>query len=733
VTGDQDRLFELLPSVYRLRDAEAGEPLRALLQVIAEQVAVVRQDIEGLYANWFIETCDDWVVPYIGDLVGVLPNFALAGVQPGELAAAQRRLQVASPRRQVAGAIASRRRKGTPAILEELAADVAGWPARIVESYVLLLVDQALNHLHLDRGRTVDMRDVAALGRLGGPFDTQAHSLDVRRVASRHTRSRWNIPAAALFAWRLRPYSRTQVQAYCIDRARHRYTFSVLGNDVPLMTRPTPESSPAHIAAETNVPAFISRLALHERGPELYGPGRSLRIWRDGRDRPVPVHQIVAADLSGWAYRPQHDEVALDPELGRIAFSPRNAPSAGVWVTYQEGFPDDLGGGEYGRSLAPAGERCHYRVGIGGDYEHLMDAVAAFQKDRKAGRTSAGALIEILDGEVYQERIAIELEPGDRLEVRGAEGVRPVLRLLDLYANRPDQMRVCGVRPCDEPTPEEPCPPPPPRLVLDGLLITGRSIEITGPIGEVVVRHCTLVPGWSLEHDCDPAHGSEPSIELVDTAARLRIDRSIVGSILVNVDEVATDPLRIAVYDSIVDATSPELDALGGPEGLHAHALLRAVRTTVFGRVTTHAVELGENAVFFGLMHVVRRQVGCLRYCSVQPGSRTPRRHRCQPDLVRTAAGEPAGDKPLPADARAALVVRETARVRPQFDSTRYGTPTYARLARVGPAEIARGADDGGEMGVYHDLFEPQRADALQRVLDDFTPAGMAAGILFAT
>jgi hypothetical protein len=733
VSIDHDRLFELLPSFYRFRDAEVGEPLRALLQVIAEQVDVVQRDIDGLYANWFIETCDDWIVPYIGDLVGELPNFALGSLAPSELPAAQRRLQVASPRRQVAGAIARRRRKGTPAILEELAADVAGWPARVVESYALLLVSQALNHLHLDRGRTVDMRDVAALERLDGPFDTQAHALDVRRIGSRHRRSRWNIPAVALFAWRLRPYSHEQVQAYCIDRARHRYTFSVLGNDVPLMTRPTPETSPSHIAAETNVPAFITRLALHERGPELYGPGRSVRIWRDGRDHAIPVRQVVSADLSAWAYRPRHDEVAVDPQLGRMAFSPRNAPEHGVWVTYHEGFPDDLGGGEYLRSLAPAGGRCRYSVGIGGDYERLMDAVAAFQKDRKAGRTSAGALIEILDGEVYQERITIELESGDRLEVRAAEGVRPVLRLLDLYANRPDQMRVSGARSCDEPTPDVPCPAPPPQLVLDGLLITGRSVEVTGPVGEVVIRHCTLVPGWSLEHDCDPAHESEPSIELVNTTARLRIEHSIVGSILVNADEVSTDPLRIAVLDSVLDATDREIDALGAPDGLHAHALLHAVRTTVIGRVRTHAIELGENAVFYGLVHVARRQLGCLRYCSVEPGSRTPRRHRCQPDLARAAARELADREGLPPDEREALIARETARVRPQFDSTRYGSPTYARLALIGPAEIARGADDGSAMGVYHDLFELQRADALQRALDDFTPAGMAAGILFAT
>ena len=65
-----DRLYELLPAFYRVRDAEAGAPLRDLLRVIAEQVNVVEQDIADLYENWFVETAADWAVPYIADLLG---------------------------------------------------------------------------------------------------------------------------------------------------------------------------------------------------------------------------------------------------------------------------------------------------------------------------------------------------------------------------------------------------------------------------------------------------------------------------------------------------------------------------------------------------------------------------------------------------------------------------------------------------------------------------------------
>ena len=75
VTSDPriDRLYELLPAIYRIRDAEQGYPLQALLRVIAEQVNFLEDDIGRLYDNSFIETAEDWAVPYIADLIGYRP------------------------------------------------------------------------------------------------------------------------------------------------------------------------------------------------------------------------------------------------------------------------------------------------------------------------------------------------------------------------------------------------------------------------------------------------------------------------------------------------------------------------------------------------------------------------------------------------------------------------------------------------------------------------------------
>src|SRR6266508_2081330 len=108
---DAQRLYDLLSTIYRIRDAEQGEPLKALLSVIAEQIAVLEEDLEQLYDDQFIEICAAWVVSYIGDLIGYC---SLHGVAP----------KVSSSRAEVAHTIGFRRYKGTTAMLEQLARDV---------------------------------------------------------------------------------------------------------------------------------------------------------------------------------------------------------------------------------------------------------------------------------------------------------------------------------------------------------------------------------------------------------------------------------------------------------------------------------------------------------------------------------------------------------------------------------------------------------------------------------
>jgi hypothetical protein len=55
------------------------------------------------------------------------------------------------------------------------------------------------------------------------------------------------------------------------------------------------------------------------------------------------------------------------------------------------------------------------------------------------------------------------------------------------------------------------------------------------------------------------------------------------------------------------------------------------------------------------------------------------------------------------------------------------------RLSDTCPAEILVGAEDQGELGVYHDEYFSLRAAHLKRRIQEFIPAGNEAGILFET
>jgi hypothetical protein len=732
-----DRLYNLLPAVYRMRDAELGWPLRALLGVIAEQVNLVEDDITQLYENWFIETCQDWVVPYIGDLIGY--QLVHEAGEPGEVTTAEglARNKILIPRRDVADAIHNRRRKGTLALLEELAADVAGWPSRAVEFYKLLGWTQNINHLRTARGRTVDLRDGDTLDLLDGPFDRLAHTVDVHRINSHRRPGRYNIPSVGLFVWRLKVYPVTRTPAYCLEDAGPQcYTFSVLGHDTPLYIHPQPEDEPSHIADEMNLPVPIRRYAFEKHLTDYYGDGKSLAIWSDwaGLDpaQPIPPDRIIAADLSDWeAYSPSRDYMAVDPELGRIIFPPSQLPKK-VRVSYYYGFSANVGGGEYDRPLVQAVDAKLYTVGEQEPYKQIKAALTQWQQEQPTE-----AVIEICDSGVYVEQIYINLQPNQSLQIRAARRKRPVIRLLDWQTDLPDALTVNMASGS--------------RITLDGLLVTGRPVHIEGQEmeprrgavcpAEVNIRHCTLVPGWALDSECKPKRPAEPSLELFNVRASVHIEHSIVGSIQVNENAVKTDPIPIHVSDSILDATSDEGEALGAPGHLVAHTVLTIKRCTVFGIVDVHAIELAENSIFGNCLNVARRQLGCMRFCYVPPGCRTPRRFDCQPDLAEKLADKTAKEQILKLNPKATEAeimaaqdrAREAARQRvcPQFTARRYGRPGYAQLAETCAEEIKRGADDESEMGVFHDLFQPQREANLRARLEEYTPAGMDAGIIF--
>lgn len=724
MTDTLDRLYQLLPLVYRQRDYAAGHPLRALLQVIGEQAQVVGEDIAQLYENWFIETCEGWVVPYLGDLVGYRPVFE--GEGPNPVNPDQQKILI--PRRGVADTILFRRRKGTLALLEELTFSTAGWPARVVEFYKLLAQTQSIQRLRPERGRTVDLRNGQALRDLATPFEQIAHTIDVRRINPQagFQRGFFNLLNVGVFVWRMKSFSVTAAPAFCWDRRAFRYTFSSLGNDSQLYVKPRREESPASIAGLHNLPVPIQREDFAARMADYYGPNKSLQIFQGFKCKeqpeqicqtPVPIDRVVAADLSDWDhYQPHWHQVLVDPETGRL-IAGAGLAEHGIWVTYQYGFLAELGGGEYERPLSG---QAMYRISkyevicrLGQPDEEtfslgLNDRPIGIVLDRLKSDTSAKIIIEIMDNEAYSEPINFELRAGQQITLRAANGKQPIIRLLDYKLNALDSFSVKGGAGS--------------RFGLDGLLIEGRSVSVGGDLAALTIRHCTLVPGWSLEPDCYPTDPNEMSLTLAPKSAMtVTIERSIIGSIQVAQNEVWTDPSRIVISDSILDATTPELEALSAGECRHAHAMLTVKNSTVIGEIDTHAIELAENSIFIGLVRVARRQIGCMRFCYVDhtlPESRTPRRFNCQPELAMQHTQDEIAVK---------------ARVTPRFRSTTFGAATYAQLTDTTASEIMTGAEDQGEMGVYHHLYNNQRLANLAARLKEFTPADMEVGLILVT
>jgi hypothetical protein len=725
-----DDLYQLLPAVYRIRDEkERGSVLRALVGVLAREAGIVESDIAKLYENWFIETCDEWVVPYIGDLLGV------RGLHP-----------VSAPtyslRARVAHTLGYRRRKGTAAMLEQLAHDSTGWPAHAVEFFELLHWTQNDNHLRLKNVVTPDLRRTAALELLDTPFDTIAHSADVRHIASR--RGKHNIPNIGLFLWRLKAYPLNDPlgagSALGVGAASNlRFTFNPLGLDAPLFNTLEPETDISQLAEEINVPAALRRrplydelearrqkLADNETPSTLYfGNDRAFDIFINAETTPVKPEEILICDLSDWrtpaptkTYRRADNttvalpiRVAVDPKLGRMRFPTAEQVTA-ARVNYAYGFSGELGGGPYDRSgflaallsldeSAPVMDGITWRVGVSQThasvpnviFAKLVDAIDAWNA-RPAGEIGC---IALLDSRSYFD----DLRAAHRIVI--PEGSRLLIFAGDLVNGAPlteavpkrqrahlgGFVDVVGTAPVNSQTPGE--------LILHGLLLERGVSVLDGNLGGLCLHHSTLAPATG-----------PLTVQTSNPDLRVRLVRSICGAI-----HLPTTVRRLEVDDCIVDgAGAPAIQATGARADLQASSFI--------GQVHVRQLEAG-NSIFFEKVTATRRQAGCVRFCFLPEDSVTPRRYRCQPDLaLEHVAGVTAQN-----------AIR--GRIKPAFTSDDYGQPGYGQLKLTVPEEIAEGADDGAEMGAFRFLQQPQRAANLEASLDEYLRFGLEAGIFFVT
>ena len=353
------KLYELIPSIYRQHDALSGKPLEALLSIIARQVGVLEKDIAGLYDNWFVETCDEWVTAYLADLVGAR-SLATSRVSSTSATTAE-----VSQRAYVANTLGYRRRKGTLAMIEQLAKDITLWDSHAVEFFQLLGTTQHLNHLRLKNHRTPDLRKSDILELLNTPFDTIAHTVEVRRIAS--SRGYYNIPNIGIFLWRLRAFPSQYTPAYLVEGSvepsfvkNQCFTFHPLGHDEPIFNTPVTEAELSGISGEINIPAPIRIRALFDNLRSYYGRSFSVtvRYTDNPEEKEIPVKDIEVCNLASWR-KPADGKVAIDPGLGRIRLA---KDAADVHVVYYYGFSGKVGGGFYSRQGSKLESTTIYKV-----------------------------------------------------------------------------------------------------------------------------------------------------------------------------------------------------------------------------------------------------------------------------------------------------------------------------------------------------------------------------------
>ncbi|MEP9359578.1 hypothetical protein [Sphingomonas sp. KR3-1] len=751
-------LLALLPQYLRTRDATEGHALEALMGVLAGELGIVERDLDQLYDNWFIESCEPWVIPYIGALIGARPMRPFGGNEVGL-------------RSYIANTLGYRQAKGTAAALEQIARDVTGWPVVAVEFFQQLAWTQNVNHVRPGAVGTVSIRDAEAARLAGSAFG--AGGFSPGSGAAGGTQGRYAIPNVGLFVWRLdaQPlgYVLSEPAGYLgglmprVSAIGPGFrTFDPLGADRALFNRPKADRSIAGRVDMRMVPAPLDRRLLHRDlnrlrdgtpgGGQWFDDTPVVRLRLGGAE--VPPERLHSCNLetrdngSGsptWRRPENPGHILFDPELGRLALHASDEGKA-VEASCAFAAPFAIGGGPYDRSASFAAWREQFFVdnapppwiiGVSARAEEQTDNLdqggivvaslaAAIERWQQQAIAGTRGIILLLDNASYAEDLSaanhvVRIPAGARLAIAAADwprvklpgGVirRDLAGLAPLY-RRPHiqaDIRVRGVPPAAGEELGE--------LVLDGLLVEGEVQVVAGTLGALSLRHCTIGAA---------ATGLAKGVRVTSQNGELavEIDHCIIGPVAL---DKAGGGLTIA--DSIVgedrtleadpDKLAVVIDALSADAEI--------ARSTIFGRARIRSIE-AENSLFMGTARAGQRQQGCVRFCYAPLTSRVPRRYRCQPDRALAAADQIPGV--ILSDAERTRIARSLA---PIFTASAYPASAFGQLALSGPPQIASGGFGGAEMGAGFASGEPFRRANLSDMLDEFLPFGLTAAPLFQT
>lgn len=362
-----------------LAERAGAGPLRALVSVLAEQVAQLEEELDQLGDDAFIETCAPWAVPYFADLLG----FDLSGVAP--------------PRAEVANAIAQRRRKGTVAVLAEGARDLTGLPARAVEEFRRLAATQHLNHPRPGAATATLRGDNTLAPRRG---DT-VRGPDIRSL--RRGRGRPHLPHLSVHLWASPVAEWSGVPLVALDATR--FLLDPLGRDVALLAR-----------AADGVPAALTLRRLAAEPARFLGA--AVTLWRGGT--PLGAAELAICTLEGpdAAWAPGDPaKPTLDPERGRLRLPAPLPAGVELRASFLAWGDAPLGAGEFAREVEPAPAPV---LRVPATHATLAAALAA-------PALAAGGTVEVTGSGALPAPAAIHCPAQCRLEIRAADGRAPVL------------------------------------------------------------------------------------------------------------------------------------------------------------------------------------------------------------------------------------------------------------------------------------------------------------------
>ncbi|HEV3092479.1 MAG TPA: hypothetical protein VGX91_13640 [Candidatus Cybelea sp.] len=555
-----DKLWNLLPAVYREQDADQffddDGPLREMVNRIGATAAELRRSIDRLWEDQSIETCDDWVIPYIATL---LDTHLVIG------------LDARGQRLDVANTIDYRRRKGTLSVLEQIASDITGWDAKAVEFFRRLgrtrhgldpaigpgspagsdvaLLQQAeglVGNLTGTRaGGFADLRNVYGAGKSRTAFDEFFHTADTRAGEGLFG---WQaIPHLGIFVWRLLSLGVGPVTPVAVTKCPGCFCFDPTGRNVPLFALQRGAdafgdnwTSPS----EGNLPGPISQslldadIALGPAGLQLYpvvpppstpSPPSALSV---SAGVPPFIDLVPAGNV-------QDGNVMLRPERGQFAYFA--SPPTGVVATYHYGFPSLIGAGPYDRRgqmvVVPTPAPPVTFVGGGTQLTGALPHDGTVTLGDSLTYTGAG-----------------NVHVWDALTLRADNGQRPLLRL---GGSAPWVIHGHSGA----------------TLALDGIFVSGGDIVLRGNFSAVTLTCCTLDPGSAATDGADLFQHSADERPLRPT--RLWIEADVTS---LSVDRCVLGPIRTRGTGTIETTTI-------------TNTILQAIRTSGFGAIVESDVK----------------------------------------------------------------------------------------------------------------------------------------------